>query len=68
MSDLGDAQWIHDGPPPIGPEPSVFEQEAANLAHIWHQMSDQAREVVRMCNMDLGRALDDLLETLVEDT
>lgn len=38
-----------------------LEREAERAADIWHNMSEHAREVVRMCNGDL-------LETLVEDT
>lgn len=55
-------------PPPTGPEPSVFEQEAAKVADLWHGLGDFQREHMRRDAPELGQALDDLLETLVEDT
>jgi hypothetical protein len=44
----------------------IVFQDAEKVADIWHDMSQHARDVVRMCSQDLGQALDDLLET-VED-
>lgn len=46
---------------------SLLEQDAERVADIWHQLSDLQREHLRRDCPALGEALDDLLETLVEE-
>ena len=68
MSDLGDAQWIHDGPPPTGPDgPPIVFQDAETVAHEWHQLMGFQRQEIREEHPKLAQALDDLLEAVVED-